>query len=62
MAGRPVRLTVTGYELLRVISLNAGRVSTYDKLRRKLDDDAARPTYIVTERRVGYRMAGPSSL
>ena len=85
MAGRPVRLTVTEYELLCVLSLNAGRVSTYDmlqrqvwgeretndpklvrtfikKLRSKLGDDAARPTYILTERGVGYRMAGPSSL
>ena len=83
MAGHPVRLTVTEYELLRVLSLNAGRVSTYDmlvrqvwgeretddtklvrtfikKLRRKLGDDAARPTYILTERGVGYRMARPS--
>ena len=85
MAGRPVRLTVTEYELLRVLSLNAGRVSTSDmlvrqvwgeretddtklvrtfikKLRRKLGDDAASPTYILTERGVGYRMARPSSL
>jgi len=83
MAGRPVRLTVTEYELLRVLSLNAGRVSTHDmlvrqvwgeratedtklvrtfikKLRRKLGEDAARPTYILTERGVGYRMARPS--
>ena len=84
MAGRPVRLTVTEYELLRVLSLNAGRVSTYDmlvrqvwgeratddtklvrtfikKLRSKLGDDAARPAYILTERGIGYRMAGPRS-
>ena len=27
------------------------------KLRHKLGDDPARPSYIVTERRVGYRMA-----
>ena len=85
MAGRPVRLTVTEYELLRVLSLNAGRVSTYDmlvrqvwgeretdhtelvrtfikRLRSKLGDEAARPTYILTERGVGYRMARPTSL
>ena len=85
MAGRPVRLTVTEYELLRVLSLNAGRVSTSDmlvrkvwgeretddtklvrtfikKLRSKLGDDASRPTYILTERGVGYRMASPRSL
>ena len=29
------------------------------KLRRKLGDDARNPTYIVTEPRVGYRMASP---
>ena len=29
------------------------------KLRRKLGDDARRPTYIFTEPRVGYRMAKP---
>ncbi len=28
------------------------------KLRRKLGDDAADPRYIITEPRVGYRMAG----
>ena len=84
VAGRPVRLTVTEYELLRVLSLNAGRISTYDmlvrkvwgdretndtdllrtfikKLRGKLGDDAARPTYILTERGLGYRMARPGS-
>ena len=83
MAGRPVRLTATEYELLRVLSVNAGRVTTYDslirqvwggqdsgdpelvrtfvkKLRRKLADDAAQPTYIFTERGVGYRMARPT--
>ena len=36
MAGRPVPLTVTEYELLRVLSLNAGRVSTYDMLTRRV--------------------------
>ena len=30
------------------------------KLRAKLGDDAARPTYIVNERGVGYRMADPN--
>ena len=81
---RPVRLTATEYEFLRVLSVNAGRVSTHDmllrqvwggreandtelvrtlvkKLRRKLGDDAARPAYILTERGVGYRMAGPGN-
>ena len=35
MAGRPVALTPTEYELLRVLSLNAGRVLTYQALRRQ---------------------------
>ena len=82
VAGRPVKLTVTEYELLRVLSLNAGRVSTYEtllrqvwggrngdprsvrayvrRLRKKLGDDTARPVYIFTEPRVGYRMAQPT--
>ncbi len=81
LAGDPVPLTVTEYELLRVLSVNAGRVAPYKELgrlvwrddsvapprvrtfvkslRRKLRDDAARPTYILTERGVGYRMARP---
>ena len=36
VAGRPVRLTATEYELLRVLSLNAGRVSTYESLLRQV--------------------------
>ena len=82
LGGRPVPLTATEYELLAVLSVSAGRVSTYDtlirkvwggdqavnparvrtfvkNLRRKLGDDADRPTYILTERGVGYRMAKP---
>ena len=85
LAGRPLELTATEYELLRVLSLNAGRVSTYatllrrvwgrrhcgdlklvrafvKKLRRKLGDDANRPTYIITERRLGYRMNHPDEV
>ena len=84
VAGRTVRLTVTEYELLRVLSVNAGRVLTYDsllrqiwgervtagsdpvrtfvkKLRGKLGDDPACPTYIFNERGVGYRMAVPAN-
>ena len=80
LAGRSVDLTPTEYELLRVLSLNAGRVvaqeallhqiwgispgvkseaarSCIRKLRQKLGDDAANPTYIFNERGVGYRMA-----
>ena len=81
LAGRPVQLTATEFELLRALSVNAGRVSTHDsllrlawgetaddpnlvrtfvkKLRRKLGDDAARPTYILNERGIGYRMPAP---
>ena len=83
-AGREVKLTATEYELLRELSVNAGRVLTHDdllrrvwgsqhsgdarlvrafvkKIRRKLGDDASRPAYILTEPRVGYRMAKASS-
>ena len=35
LAGQPVKLTVTEYELLRVLSLNAGRVLPYDSLLRQ---------------------------
>ena len=82
VGGRAVRLTATEYDLLRVLSVNAGRVLTYDsllrqiwgervtagsepvrtfikKLRGKLSDDPACPTYIFNERGVGYRMAVP---
>ena len=83
LAGRPVELTPTEYEVLSALSTNAGRVLTYaalqrrvwpakvsadsrrvhafvKALRRKLGDDARRPVYILTERGVGYRMAGPN--
>ena len=36
LAGRPVELTATEYKLLRALSLNAGRVSTYDTLLRQV--------------------------
>ena len=35
MAGRPVELTGTEYGVLRVLTLNAGRVSTYRSLLRQ---------------------------
>ena len=38
MAGREAELTATEYELLRVLSLEAGRVVTYDALLRKVWD------------------------
>ena len=80
VGGQQVRLTATEYELLRVLSVNAGRVMTSEsllrqiwgeregtepvrtfvkKLRAKLGDDSANPTYIFNERGVGYRMAAP---
>ena len=36
VAGRPVELTATEYELLRALSLSAGRVLTYDVLLRRV--------------------------
>ena len=80
--GREVSLTATEYELLRVLSLNAGRVVTYEtlqrrvwsdraagdanlvrnfvkKLRAKIGEDAANPTWIFNVRGVGYRMPRP---
>jgi two-component system KDP operon response regulator KdpE len=82
VAGRPVQLTATEFELLRVLAVNAGRIMTYDsllrqvwgqgesgdrrvvhavmrRLRQKLGDDAMSPSYIFTERHVGYRMPNP---
>ena len=82
VAGRPVQLTATEFELLRVLAVNAGRILTYDsllrqvwtqrdsgdrrlvhavvkRLRQKLGDAAAKPSYIFTERQVGYRMPNP---
>ena len=82
VAGDPIDLTATEYDLLRVLSTNEGRVSTFDtlklqvwgargyanpklirafikKLRDKLGDDARKPSYILNERGVGYRMAQP---
>ena len=79
VAGCEVELTATEYELLRVLSLDAGRVVTYEallrkvwsgreagdldlvrnfvkKLRAKLGEDAANPTWIFNVRGVGYRM------
>ena len=82
VADREVRLTATEYELLRVLSVNAGNLMTYDELlrqvwhlshsasaervrtivktlRRKLGDVPAKPTYVLNERGVGYRMPTP---
>ena len=80
VAGEPVELTNTEYEVLYQLAAQAPRVITHGlliqrvwgpervgegsllrnvvrKLRRKLGDDAADPRYIITEPRVGYRMA-----
>ena len=82
VAGRDVKLTATEFELLRVLSLNAGRVVSYDtlerrvwndraagdanlvrnfvkKLRAKIGDDAASPTWVFNVRGVGYRVPRP---
>ena len=82
VGGAPVELTVTEFELLRVLALDAGRVVPHGallrrvwsgkseanpnslrvcvrSLRRKIGDDAANPTWIFSERGVGYRMAEP---
>ena len=82
VAGRPVTLTATEYDLLRVLAQGAGRVLTHEallrqvwagrgtgnpkkvrayvkRLRHRLGDDAASPTWIFNERGVGYRMARP---
>ena len=84
VGGRLVRLTPTEFELLCVLTMNAGRVLTYEslirrlwkgldararprdrvrtyikQLRRKLGDDRVRPTYILNEFGVGYRVPKP---
>ena len=79
VGGREVPLTPTEYEILRLLSRNAGRVTTFGallrhawsgketgninlvrnfvkKLRAKLGEDAANPTWILNVRGVGYRM------
>ena len=82
VAGEPVSLTPTEFELLRVLALDAGRVVTREALlrrvwggrngvsanavrvavgtlRRKLGDNAESPTWIFSERGVGYHMPAP---
>ena len=82
VAGREVPLTATEFDLLRILSLNGGRVVSTEallrqvwgrrvsddtdrvrtvvkKLRHKLGDAAANPTYIFNEHGVGYRFATP---
>ncbi len=50
VGGRPVPLTATEFDLLRLLTLNAGRVSTYESLIRQLwnGPDAAEPARVRT--------------
>lgn len=50
IAGRPIHLTTTEYRLLRVLSLSAGSVVTYDKLIRLVwgDQDISNKGYVRT--------------
>ena len=79
LAGRTLNLTPHEYDLLFELSVQAGRVVTYNqllrrvwgpahsgdlrgvrtlvrRLRKKLNDAAANPTYLFVEQRVGYFM------
>jgi len=76
--GQPLKLTRKEYDLLRLLTRNAGKVLTHDfllrevwgpaqadqsqylrvhigNLRQKLNDDPAKPSFILTEPGVGYR-------
>lgn len=84
--GEAVKLTPIEYDILRVLSINVGRVVTRSQLlmqvwgyseedieaqhylriyighlRKKLETDPGRPTLILTEQGIGYRMVGHSS-
>ena len=50
VGGRPVQLTATEFELLRLLTMNAGRVSTYESLIRQLwnGPDTADPDRVRT--------------
>lgn len=77
--GRPVTLTPTEYDLLKMLIKHAGKVLTHrhllrsvwgnsyesdihilqvniSNLRRKIEPDPARPSHIITEPGVGYRL------
>ena len=67
LAGRPVRLTATEYELLRVLSVNAGRVTTYDSLLRQVwgrretgDHRLVRSFVKMLRRKLGENAAKPA--
>jgi DNA-binding response OmpR family regulator len=67
VAGRPVELTPTEYELLRVLSVNAGRVTTYDSLLRQVwsgkdtgDSQSVRAYVKRLRRKLGDDAASPA--
>ena len=67
MAGNSVRLTATEYELLRLLSVNAGRVLTYDSLIHQLwsgpdsgDSDRVRTFVKQLRRKLGDDPARPA--
>ena len=67
VAGRPVELTATEYELLRVLSRNAGRVSTHEALLREVwggrhngDTDLVRSFVKKLRRKLGDDAASPA--
>ena len=67
VAGRTVGLTATEYELLRLLSVNAGRVLTYDSLIRQLwsgpdpgDPDRVRTFVKLLRRKLGDDPAHPA--
>ena len=67
VAGRPVELTATEYELLRVLSRNAGRVSTFDALLRQVwggrhngDTELVRTFVKKLRRKLGDDAASPA--
>ena len=67
VAGRAVQLTATEYELLRVLSRNAGRVSTYDALLRQVwggrhynDTELVRTFVKKLRRKLGDDAASPA--
>ena len=67
VGGRPVQLTATEFELLRLLTLNAGRVSTYESLIRQLwngpdsgDPDRIRTFVKQLRRKLGDDPARPA--
>ena len=66
VAARPVELTATEYRLLRVFSMNVGRVMTYDSLIRQVwdgpdsgDTDRVRTFVKQLRRKLGDEPARP---